>query len=74
MLLFVIFDGKKFGQGSAFPAVFQAFLPLERILLLVVQVRKVVANGVVFPTFGATALWCNLVTKSKPALLPMVYS
>ena len=51
MLLFVIFDEKK----SDFPAILQAFLPLERILLLMVQVRKVVANGVVFLTFGAIA-------------------
>ena len=41
--------------GSDFPAIFQAFLPLERILLLMVHVRKVVANGVVFLTFGAIA-------------------
>ena len=55
MLLFVIFDGKKNQIGSDFPAIFQAFLPLERILLLMVQVRKVVANGVVFLTFDAIA-------------------
>ena len=30
-------------------------MPLERILLLMVQVRKVVANDVVFLTFGAIA-------------------
>ena len=55
----MIFDKKKkkkkFGKGSDFPAFFQAYLPLERILLLMVQVRKVVANGVVFLTFGAIA-------------------
>ena len=57
MLLFVIFDEKKkkkkIGYGSDCPAIFQVFLPLERILLFMVQVRKVVANGVVFLTFGA---------------------
>ena len=63
---------------------FQAFLPLKRILLLMVQVRKVVANGVVFLTFGANALvhfsnqrksscqWCTLafgaVTTGDPTL------
>ena len=46
---------KTFGLGSDFPAILQAFLPLERILLLMVQARKVVANGVVFLTFGAIA-------------------
>ena len=55
MLLFVIFDEKKNRIGSDFPAVFQAFLPLERILLLMVQVRKVVANGVVFLASGVIA-------------------
>ena len=34
---------------------FQAFLPLDRIFLFMVQVRKIVANGVVFLTFGAIA-------------------
>ena len=53
MILFVIFDENNFRIGSDFPAVFQAFLPLERILLLMVQVRKVVANDVVFRSFGA---------------------
>ena len=46
---------KKIRWGNDFPAVFQASLPLERILLLMVQLRKVVANGVVFLTFGAIA-------------------
>ena len=55
MLLFVIFDEKKkIGLESDFPAIFRAFLPLKRTLLLMVQVRKVVAN-VVFLTFGAIA-------------------
>ena len=60
MLLFVIFDKKKKkkknGQASDFPAICQAFLKLERIFLLMVQVRKVVANVVVFLTFGAIAV------------------
>ena len=55
MLLFVIFDEKKSDRGLIFLQFFQVFLPLERILLLMVQMRKVVANGVVFLTFGAIA-------------------
>ena len=46
---------KNSDRGSDFPTIVQPFLPLERILLLMVQVRKVVANGVVFLTFGAIA-------------------
>ena len=46
---------KKSDRGLIFLAFFQAFLPLERILLLMVQVRNVVANGVVFLSFGAIA-------------------
>ena len=45
----MIFDEKNFRIGSDFLAIFQAFL------LLMVQVRKVVANVVVFLTFGAIA-------------------
>ena len=41
----------KLDRGSDFPAIFQAFLPLERILLLMVQVRNVVAFGAI--AFGA---------------------
>ena len=55
MLLFVIFNEKILDSGLIFLQFFQAFLPLERILLLMVQVRKVVANGVVFLSFGAIA-------------------
>ena len=51
----MIFDEKKSDSGLIFLQFFQAFLSLERILLLMVQVRKIVANGVVFLTFGAIA-------------------
>ena len=72
MLLFVIFDEKKFGYGSDFPAIFQAFLLLERILLLMVQVRKVVANGVVFLTL--VLLLLVQFSNQKQEFLPMVHS
>ena len=57
MILFVIFNEKKkkSDRGLIFLHFFQANLPLELILLLMVQVRKVVANDVVFLTFGAIA-------------------
>ena len=57
MLLFVIFDEKNISdRGLIFlQFFFSGFLPLKRILLLMVQVRKVVASGVVFLTFGAIA-------------------
>ena len=46
---------KKLERVLIFLQFFQAFLPLEGILLLMVPVRKVVANGVVFLTSGAIA-------------------
>ena len=50
---------KKSDRGLIFLQWFQAFLPLECILLLMVQVRKVVAIDVVFLTFGAIAFGAN---------------
>ena len=64
---------KKSDRGlSDFPAIFQAFLSLGRILLLMVQVRKVVANGIVFLTFGAIPF--GQFSNQKQEFLPMVHS
>ena len=53
MILFVIFGEKK--KNSDRGLIFLQFFRLSCILLLMVQVRKVVANGVVFLIFGAIA-------------------
>ena len=52
--------------------VFRLFLPLVHTLLLMVQVRKVVANGVVFLTFGVIA--CGAFSNQRQKFLPLVHS
>ena len=72
MILFVIFDEKNSDRGLIFLQFFQAVLPLKRILLLMVQVRKVVANGVFF--LPLVPLPLVQFSNQKQEFWPMVHS
>ena len=76
MILFVIFDEKKkkrkIGYGSDFPAVLQAFLPLERILLLMMQAEKLLPMASFFlPLVLLPLVQFN---NQKQEFLPLVHT